>query len=92
MITFAEINDKGRNNLVAYCREWLKDPRDAESTASRLIENMDGSDPYERTICVELRMFDTKTGNPLTYSFDESELTFITLNKDGDEVLREATQ
>lgn len=87
-ITYAEVNAKGRENLIEYLRDWLKEPETAERHADYLIDAMDGSDPEVRTISVEVRGMDTVANNPMTYSFGRDELGYGTIDDDGHEVDR----
>jgi hypothetical protein len=67
------VNSTGREDLIAYLRDWLKEPENAERHADALIDGFDGSDT-ESTPTVEIRGFYTTTGNPIVYTFGRGDL------------------
>jgi hypothetical protein len=82
MFTKYEINFTGRANLIDYLARFLKPEYDAERFADVFIDEWNG----EPGDIVEVRGFDTISGNPVTYSFSEQELTERRYNAHGDEI------
>lgn len=70
------INATGRKNLIDWLGGILAEPQNAAAHADALIAAHDGSDP-DATQTVEVRGFDTASGNPETYAFDPAELDLV---------------
>lgn len=74
---YGEVNEIGRQGLLAWLEGVLREPQYAESWADKLLESVDGSDAAEIGISVEVSGLKTREGNPETYRFSRDEFDLI---------------
>jgi hypothetical protein len=76
MITYFQINKIGKQRLISFLENILKNPENACRHADVIISEYDGSD-IDSTQDVEIRGYYTKTNNPVIYTFSDDELNII---------------
>ena len=86
-LTFGRINQHGREALIDWLRERMREPMHAEATADDLIHRLDGSHAEACGLTVELGQFKSASGHPETYSFDGHEYDLVEIDEDGNEIM-----